>query len=68
MLDDGILRELKKRAAAEGRSVQAVANDLLRPALGGRGKAREQFVLKLQGGRPPSSPGWTFSTATSSST
>jgi plasmid stability protein len=33
MLDDGILRELKKRAAAEGRSVQAVAHDLLRQAL-----------------------------------
>ena len=68
MLDEGILRELKKRAAAEGRTVQAVANDLLRQALGGRGKARERFVLELQGWQAPSSPGSTSSTATSSST
>ena len=62
MLDDGLLRELKKRelkkrAAAEGRSVQAVANDLLRQALGGRGKARQQFVLKLQGWQAAEQPG-----------
>jgi len=57
MLDDGILRELKKRAGAEGRSVQAVANDLLRQALGGRGKARERFVLKLQGWQATEQPG-----------
>lgn len=57
MLDDGILRELKKRAAAEGRTVQAVANDLLRQALAARGKGREPFVLQLQGWQASEQPG-----------
>jgi plasmid stability protein len=57
MLDDGILRELKRRAAAEGRTVQAVANDLLRQALAGHGKARERFGLKLQGWQATEQPG-----------
>lgn len=57
MLEDGILRELKQRAAAEGRTLQAVANDLLRQALGGRDKARERFALKLQGWRTAEQPG-----------
>ena len=48
MIEDGILREIKKRAAAEGRTLQSLANDLLRQALG-RGKPRERFTLKLQG-------------------
>ncbi|MGH7311800.1 MAG: hypothetical protein ACREJV_01410 [Candidatus Rokuibacteriota bacterium] len=57
MIDDHILRELKKRAAAEGRTVQAVTNDLLRQALGARGKARERFTLKLQGWQATEQPG-----------
>ena len=57
MIDDGILKELKKRAAAEGRTVQAVANDLLRQALAGRGKTGERFVLKLQGWQAAEQPG-----------
>ena len=57
MLEDGILREIKKRAAAEGRTVQSVANDLLRQALGARGKPRERFTLKLQGWRAKAQPG-----------
>ncbi len=57
MIDDAILRELKKRAAAEGRTVQAVANDLLKQALAGRGKARERFALTLQGWEGTEQPG-----------
>ena len=57
MIEDGILREIKKRAAAEGRTVQSLANDLLRQALGGRGKPRERFTLKLQGWKAKEQPG-----------
>jgi plasmid stability protein len=56
MLDEGVLRELKKRAAAEGRTVQAVANDLLKQAIGAR-KTRERFVLALQGWQAAEQPG-----------
>lgn len=47
-LDDDLLRRLKKRAADEGRPVQAVANDLLRAALA-RPSARKAFRLELRG-------------------
>jgi plasmid stability protein len=57
MLDDGILRELKKRAVSEGRTVQAVANDLLRQALAGHGQKREPFILELQGWQGSEQPG-----------
>ena len=57
MIDDAILREIKKRAAAEGRTAQAVANDLLRQALGASGKARKGFTLKLKGWRATEQPG-----------
>jgi plasmid stability protein len=57
MLDDGILRELKKRATAEGRTIQAVANDLLRQALGARARASARFVLALQGWAGTEQPG-----------
>jgi len=33
MLEEPILSEIRKRAACEGRTMQAVANDLLRAAL-----------------------------------
>jgi len=57
MIEDAILREIKKRAAVEGRTVQAVANELLRQALGGHGKPRERFALKLQGWKAKEQPG-----------
>ena len=57
MLDDGILRELKRRAAAEGRTLQSVANDLLRQALAGHGRPRERFVLRLEGWQGAEQPG-----------
>jgi plasmid stability protein len=56
-IDNGILRELKRRAAAEGRTVQAVANDLLRQALAAHGRAREAFTLQLQGWEGAEQPG-----------
>jgi plasmid stability protein len=57
MIEDGILRELKRRAAAQGRTIQAVANDLLRHALAGHGKTREKFVLRLEGWQGAEQPG-----------
>ena len=57
MLDDAILRELKRRAASEGRTIQAVANDLLKHALASRGKARERFTLALEGWQATEQPG-----------
>jgi plasmid stability protein len=46
-LDDQLLRALKKKAAEEGRTLQAVTNDLLRRALGA--KVQAPYVLRLQG-------------------
>ena len=47
VLDDNILRQLKKKAADEKRSVQAVVNELLRRALAAN--RRQGYRLKLQG-------------------
>jgi hypothetical protein len=33
VIEDGLLRQIKKKAAEEGRSFQSLANDLLRRAL-----------------------------------
>lgn len=51
-LDAPVLRDLKKRAADEGRTLQEVANDLLRQAL--RRPRGTRYRLQLQGwkGRP----------------
>lgn len=54
-LDDDILRRLKRRAAAEGRTLQAVVNDLLRSAL--RPPRREPFTLALRGWEASLRPG-----------
>ena len=54
-LDDGLLRLLKKRAAEEGRSVQAVAGDLLLRGLAQPKKSG--YRLKLQGWRAGELPG-----------
>ena len=37
MIEDSLLRAIQQKAAAEGRTVQAVANELLRQALGAGG-------------------------------
>ena len=55
MIDDVLLREIKKKAAVEGRTLQDVANDLLRQALRGRSPAR--FTLQLQGWEAKEQPG-----------
>jgi plasmid stability protein len=55
MIDDGLLREIKRKAAIEGRTLQDVANDLLRQALQGRSTRR--FSLQLQGWEAKEQPG-----------
>lgn len=55
MIEDKLLREIKKKAAMEGRTLQDVANDLLRQALHGR--PRERFSLQLQGWEAKEQPG-----------
>ncbi len=55
MIDDRLFREIKKKAAEEGRSLQAVANDLLRRAL--TQSAGESFRLTLKGWRAQEQPG-----------
>ncbi len=47
MLEYNLFRQLKKRAAEEGRTLQAVTNDLLRQAL--TRSPRQRFRLRLQG-------------------
>ncbi len=53
-LDEQLLAKLKKRAAAEGRSVNALVNDILASQVAGRSPKAE---LRLRGGehivRPP---------------
>lgn len=56
-IDDDLLRELKQRAAREGRSFQALANDLLRMGLAGRYADREPYRLALRGWRAEPQPG-----------
>ena len=53
--DDGLFRLLKKQAAEEGRSFQAVATDLLRRALTQRPAHRYEF--RLQGWQAQEQPG-----------
>ena len=47
-IDDDLLRQLKERAAREGRSLQDVTNDLLKQALV-RGKPQTRHKLTLRG-------------------
>ncbi len=55
MFDDQILRQLKKKAAEEGRTLQEVTNELLRRALAETPKRR--FKLKLRGWKADQQPG-----------
>ncbi len=55
MIEDALLREMKKKAAAEGRTLQDVANDLLRQAL--RARSMERYSLQLQGWEAKEQPG-----------
>ncbi|MGH9453963.1 MAG: type II toxin-antitoxin system VapB family antitoxin [Terriglobia bacterium] len=54
-IDDQILLELKKRAAEEGRTVQAVTNDLLRRSLANN--PQQPYQLRLQGWKAAELPG-----------
>lgn len=55
MIDDALLREIKKKAAVEGRTLQDVANDLLRQAL--RARSPERYSLRLHGWEAKEQPG-----------
>ena len=55
-IDQRVLRELKKKAADEGRTLQAVANELLKRALHTR-THQPPFSLRLQGWAADLQPG-----------
>jgi plasmid stability protein len=55
VLDDQVLRQIKKKAVDEGRTFQAVANELLRQALAQ--PRRQPYRLKLQGWKGELLPG-----------
>ena len=55
MLEDNLLRQIKRKAADEGRTVQAVANELLRRALAQ--PARRPYRLKWTGWKAIEQPG-----------
>jgi plasmid stability protein len=54
-IDDSLLRQLKKQAAQEGRSMQDVANQLLRRALAS--EERRPYALALAGWEATLQPG-----------
>jgi hypothetical protein len=54
-IDDQLLRELKKKASEEGRTLQAVTNDLLRRSL--TPTRVKPFHLRLQGWKAAEQPG-----------
>jgi hypothetical protein len=54
-IDDQLLRELKKKASEEGRTLQAVANDLLRRSLSN--PPTKPYKLQLQGWKAAEQPG-----------
>lgn len=55
MLEESVYRDLKARAAAEGRTLQQVTNDLLRPALERRSRLTYRF--EIQGWKAEPQPG-----------
>ena len=54
-IDDSLLRQLKQRAAAEGRTLQDLANQLLRQALAPQ--QRKPFSLEIEGWEADVQPG-----------
>lgn len=54
-LDEDLLRRLKENAAREGRTLQALVNDLLRQAMATR--TPPDFRLELEGWRADEQPG-----------
>jgi len=55
VLDDNLLRQMKKKAAEEGRSLQSVANEVIRRGLVAR--PSQSYRLKLQGWKAELQPG-----------
>ncbi len=55
-LDETLLRQLKEIAARKGRTLQSVANDLLRQGLA-RSHRATSFRLRLRGWRAEERPG-----------
>ena len=55
VLEDNLLRQMKKKAADEGRSLQAVANELIRRGLATR--PHQNYRLRLQGWQAELQPG-----------
>lgn len=55
-IEEGLLKHLKEKAAREGRTLQAVANELLRQGLA-RQEARKDYRLSLQGWEAEQRPG-----------
>ncbi len=55
MIEDDLFRQLKKKAAEEGQTLQRLTNDLLRRALSS--PARRPFRLKLRGWKATEQPG-----------
>lgn len=55
MIDDALFRQLKKKAAEEGRSLQAITNDLLRRALAR--PPRPSYRLTMEGWQASEQPG-----------
>jgi plasmid stability protein len=54
-IDDELLKKIKEKAARDGRTLQGVANDLLRQAL--KPQTQEGFKLKLRGWKAIEQPG-----------
>lgn len=54
-IDDQLFRALKKKSAEEGRTLQAVTNDLLRQALASNPRAA--YELHIQGWKATELPG-----------
>lgn len=55
VLEDSLFRQMKKKAAAEGRTLQAVANELIRRGLAPQSSST--YRLKLQGWKAELQPG-----------
>ena len=55
-LDDDLLRQLKGKAAREGRALQAVANELRRQGLA-RPEPVDDYSLRLEGWQAEEQPG-----------
>lgn len=57
VLDDNLLRQLKKKAAEEGCSLQRLTNDLLRRALSPPPRSARPYKLELLGWKATLQPG-----------